>query len=72
MSCHSERLEDTTLKSRITVDKPGAPPPCLETGRILCRGCPGWTVMHQALLDPDSGWTTIHCSATGLIIRRLT
>ena len=56
---------------RLVVVREGAAPACMETGRVLCRGCPGWRDMNQALLDPDSGWQAwpIHCPATGLTVR---
>ncbi len=57
----------------LRVVKPGDRPPCLASGQILCRGCPGWWVMIQAARDADSLWaqSPIHCSATGLTVRRL-
>jgi hypothetical protein len=45
----------------------GGPPPCLELGEGLCRGCPGWRVMTKAAQDDDGLWSQypIHCGATG-------
>lgn len=43
-------------------------PPCLKTGEILCRGCPGWPALARALASPDSLWRRypVRCSAIGL------
>jgi hypothetical protein len=42
-------------------------PPCLKTGEILCRGCPGWQALVQALTESESAWRRypVYCSATG-------
>lgn len=55
----------------LKVVRPGAPPPCLASGEILCRGCPGWIYMIKAYDLPQGGWRDypIHCSATGLTVR---
>jgi hypothetical protein len=54
----------------IEVIREGLAPPCLEAGRILCRGCPGWSAMFTSLSDSVTGWTIIHCPATGLTLSR--
>ncbi|MEW5914528.1 MAG: hypothetical protein AB1814_18375 [Thermodesulfobacteriota bacterium] len=50
--------------------RPGARPPCLEPGGIICRGCPGWAAMRRAC-GPDGPWqeALIHCPVTGLTAR---
>ena len=68
-SCRNDSAETCF---RLTVLRSGAKPPCLEAGRVLCRGCPGWTVMIEAAREPGSLWGVLplHCSATNLTIRR--
>lgn len=54
----------------LEVLRPGAAPPCLKAGGLICRGCPGWQAMHEAL-GPLGAWrgALIHCSVTGLTAR---
>ncbi|MBI4799238.1 MAG: hypothetical protein HY794_11010 [Desulfarculus sp.] len=54
----------------LEVLRPGAAPPCLKAGGLICRGCPGWQAM-QGALGPLGAWrgALIHCSVTGLTAR---
>ena len=55
----------------LEVVTPGTAPPCLRTGGLICRGCPGWEAMLGAIAE-DGTWagTAIHCGCTGLTVRR--
>jgi hypothetical protein len=53
----------------LEVLRPGPPPPCLQVGGLICRGCPGWAAMCQAL-GPQGAWrgAVIHCPVSGLTV----
>lgn len=59
--------------SSLEVLRQGPPPPCLKVGGFICRGCPGWLAMRQAL-GPKGPWrgALIHCSVSGLTARAKT
>lgn len=72
MAEHSASSKPKCDPIHLKVLHPGETPPCVLEGRLLCRGCPGWVFMKQAVLEPDSMWGRypIHCAATGLTMIR--
>lgn len=56
--------------SPLEVLRPGAAPPCLAIGGLICRGCPGWRAMLEAV-GSSGPWrgAVIHCPVTGLTAR---
>ncbi len=54
----------------LEVLRPGPTPPCLKVGGLICRGCPGWAAMREAV-GPQGPWrgALIHCPVSGLTAR---
>ena len=66
----ASKQEEHNETASLEVVRPGGRPPCLKAGGTICRGCPGWDDMRQAL-GPHGAWrgALIHCPCTGLTAR---